>query len=86
MSSGIRSNLDRAVKSKDFHFLNETIVDQQIISRVNGLNFSRIDYAFFVADNGKTEAIYRSGVINFLHILKSVKGKKRKICSSINFR
>ncbi len=73
LSSGTKSNLHECVKNGDFHFLNEDITDTQTIKKLLNLILPRIDYAFFVAENGKTNAIYTHGVLNFLHFLKEAR-------------
>jgi nucleoside-diphosphate-sugar epimerase len=73
LSSGNKSNLHDCVKNGNFHFLNEDISDTQTVKKLLNLILPRIDYAFFVAENGKTNAVYTHGVLNFLHFLKEAR-------------
>ncbi len=73
LTSGSKGNLIDCVKSGNFHFLNEDISDTQTINKLKNLILPRIDYAFFVAENGKTSAVFTHGVLNFLHFLKDAR-------------
>lgn len=73
LSSGNKGNLFECVKNGSFHFLNEDISDTQTVKKLLSLILPRIDYAFFIAENGKTSAVYTHGALNFLHFLKEAR-------------
>jgi nucleoside-diphosphate-sugar epimerase len=75
MSSGNKGNLIECVKNGNFHFLNEDIADTQTVKKLLNLILPRIDYAFFIAENGKTNSVYTHGVVNFLNFLKEARNR-----------
>ncbi len=75
LSSGNKGNLIDCVKNGNFHFLNEDIADNQTVKKLLNLILPRIDYAFFVAENGKTSSVYSHGLVNFLHFLKEARDR-----------
>lgn len=60
-------------KDKDFHLLNLPIDQDSAVERIQDLNLSRLDYAFFVTDNSVPDIILGKGVINFVNIAESLK-------------
>ncbi len=73
LSAGTKLNLINCVKNRNFHFLNENIADPATVKKLLRLDLPRADYAFYCAENGKTNSVSTGAVLNFLHLLKEIK-------------
>ena len=68
-----KSRVESLSKNKDFHLLNLPIDQDSAVERIQDLNLSRLDYAFFITDDSVPDIILGKGVINFINIAESLK-------------
>lgn len=69
LSTGLRGNLEEAIKNKNFHFLNQS--GEETIP----FEFSRLDYAFFTITGNSSFSLFQDTFDNFLEICKISKPK-----------
>lgn len=69
-SSGSQRNLREASKNKNFHFIQENISDPNLFAKLGYLKLPRLDYAFFMADRENPDAVFSTGVLNFLKVVQ----------------
>ncbi len=74
-STGQKVNLEEAVRNKDFHLINESIVNPSLLHSRNLMDTPRLDYAFFTAESDNNQNLYSNGVLNFLEIIKRIREK-----------
>lgn len=76
-STGSRENLEEASKNKDFHIISQADNKEHVV------DFSRLDYAFFVICETQPKAEFLSALADFLKVCKEHKPKVVFV-SSIN--
>lgn len=69
LSTGLRGNLEEAIKNKNFHFLNQS--GEEIIP----FGFPRLDYAFFTITGDSSFSSFQDTFDNFLEICKKFNPK-----------
>lgn len=76
-SFGNRKNLVEATKSKDFHLINGSIDDDffSVPENIKDFGLPRLDYAFFVAESGRSD-LYSRGIVNFLKICRLLRDQQ----------
>ncbi|OGE31041.1 hypothetical protein A2631_05160 [Candidatus Daviesbacteria bacterium RIFCSPHIGHO2_01_FULL_44_29] len=71
--TGSKDYISEAIKDKDFHFLNESIISSVNPlgqSSIGQLQLPRLDYAFFVAEAPDNSLLLTKGLQNFLAFIK----------------
>jgi nucleoside-diphosphate-sugar epimerase len=68
LSYADKRRIESSVKDKDFHLINAGIDQEDIIERFENLGINRLDYAFFITDEGVPDIILGKGVVNFIKL------------------
>ncbi|MBI2593818.1 DUF4012 domain-containing protein [Candidatus Daviesbacteria bacterium] len=68
-----KRNIENAIKNKDFHLLNFPIDKEEILSKLEGLDLPRLDYAFFITEPQTPDIALGKGIINFIRIAHDFK-------------
>ncbi len=74
-SYGLKLNLSKSSKDRDFHFVNQSISGSDFSGSLATIfsNLSRLDYAFFVAESPENRQLYSAGLDNFFQLLTNFK-------------
>ncbi len=68
-----KKNLEDAVRNKNFHLVNESIINPNFADSEIFLNLPRLDYAFFVSERGDSDKFFSEGLSNFLKFVKDLR-------------
>lgn len=68
-----KKNLEDAVKNKNFHLVNESVINPNFRESELFLNLPRLDYAFFLSESGDADKFFSEGLNNFLKFIKDLR-------------
>lgn len=68
-----KRRVSEASKNKDFHLLNSPIDNDNVLQQITNLDLPRVDYGFFITDSTVPEIIIGKGIVNYIHLIKSIK-------------
>ncbi len=74
---GTKENLEKLIKSSNFHFIHKSLSDPSFEQLLNYLinSLPRLDYAVFAPETNHFQQTYSKGVINFLELVRKIKEK-----------
>lgn len=73
-SEGSKRNLEKAIRDKNFHLINESIYSSEFApNREVMIKLPRVDYAFFVADREEPSKLFSLGIQNFLEFIRKTR-------------